>query len=104
MFFRKKKRIKELELKIDTLEKDIIRFRSLLSRETLKFEIERPHIEICQAIDSFPVFFEKEVIDREIKHRLSAELYPFMRVEYDFDMKHNKYMARASIRVIKEVE
>lgn len=102
MFFRKAKRIKELEAKNDSLEKEIIKMRALLARESLKFEIDTPTIETYQSVIYFHNYMSKETMESVVKNKLGRELYPLMKIEFDYIPMYDEFMARASIRVVKE--
>ena len=98
MFFRKAKRIKELEVENKTLRTEIMLLKSrefLGHRETL-------NVETYQATNSYPYFFDKNAMEIDIKHKLFISLYPLMKVEIDYDPTKDKFVAKASIRVVKE--
>ena len=100
MFFRKSKRIKELEKENEQLRR---------LTNTLRTEYKSPllmceelNIEKVVATDEFPTWYGFEFMECEVKHRLFSELCPFIKIERAFREADSNYLIRASIRVVKE--
>ena len=99
MFFRKSKRIKELEKENEQLRRLTNTLRTAYKSPLLHEEL---NIEKVVATDAFPTWYGFEFMDCEVKHRLFSELCPFIKIERDFREADSKYLIRASIRVVKE--
>lgn len=99
MFFRKAKRIKELEKENEHLR----RLNSLL-QSTNGFPVQQVSLKIerINATGEYPPWYNHKIMEDEVKHRLVSELSPFMRIDEDFDEASDKWLLRASIRVVKE--
>lgn len=99
-FFKKSKRIKELEARNEELLNEIM---SLKARErSLLFERKEVNVEKYQAVESFPTWFGIVFAEEEVKHRLVRELFPLIKIERDYDPDNDAVLLRASIRVVKE--
>lgn len=98
MFFRKAKRIKELEAENKTLQTEIM---LLKSREFLGYR-ETLNVETYQGIYSLPDFIKQEKMEEIAKVNLACELCPLMRIEFSNSPEDGKVNVRASIRVVKE--
>ncbi len=101
MFFRKAKRIRELEKENEELKRLTHTLRNSSLRAPM-FDYERLNIEKCVATDSYPPWYGLEFTECEIKHKLFSVLCPFIRIERDYSEADDKYLVRASIRVVKE--
>lgn len=100
IFFRKNKRIKELEARNEELLNEIM---SLKARErSLLFERKELNVERYKATGSYPAGFGLELAERDVKQRLGKELFPLMKIERDYYPDNNEVLLRASIRVVKE--
>lgn len=97
-FFRKNKRIKELEARNEELLNEIM---SLKARERF-FERKEVNVETYKAVESFPTWFGIVYAEEELKHRLVRELFPLIKIERDYDPDNDAVLLRASIRVVKE--
>lgn len=99
MFFKKSKRIKELEKENEEL-------RRLTNTVQLKdkhlLTIKEFKIEKIMATGEFPPWYNHKIMEDEVKHQLALELSPFVKVEKEFDEVSDKWLIRASIKVVKE--
>lgn len=97
-FFRKNKRIKELEAENEALQKEIM---FLKARKYLSDK--KPlNVEAYRSIASFPLWINPVRAEDDIKLRLARELFPLMKIERDYATEKDKILLRASIRVVKE--
>ena len=100
MFFKKAKRIKELELKNKCLQDEIVKLRAMYARDF--FPRKELQVEKYQAVGSYPIWFNSDLREIEIRRKLFNELYPFIEIEEEYDPDNDTFLVRASIRVVKE--
>lgn len=99
MFFKKAKRIKALEVENKFLQDEIVKLRAMYARDIFPRELQ---VEKYQAVGSYPIWFDSDLREIEIRRKLFNELYPFIGIEEDYDPDNNTFLVRASIRVVKE--
>lgn len=93
MFFRKAKRIKELE-------KELEFFKNVSKPQP--FTIDTPKIEKYQVIDSVYPDVPRNLMETSVKRELAQKLYDVMKIEYAENERGDIKYIRASIRVVKE--
>ncbi len=96
MFFRKAKRIKELEQENKLLRR---RFEDLVP---LVVTCDPLDIEKYQTVISKPRGIPKDIAIQEAKRDLAITLYNVMKIETDYNFSMDCNLVRASIRVVKE--
>lgn len=100
MFFRKAKRIKELEEKVNQLEA-INRYNASVPTTITRVKFET----VCSKTD-FPDFIPPEIRERVTKDNLMKDLKysPYMKYEEYYDKLTSSYICNVSINIVTEAQ
>lgn len=99
MFFKKSKRIKELEKENEELRRLT---NTVQPKDKYPSTIKMFRVEKIMATGEFPPWYNHKIMENDIKHQLVSELSPFVKIEKEFDEVSDKWLIRASIKVLKE--